>query len=527
MDKVHPIRKVDRLWLFKVGILYLVVFLPPGWCAEPYPIEIPKRGDPRWTFSSPDDRSVSAPRGYEGRTDTSSMTATGREDVPETRGRRIVARFEFGNQIKTCPQADGTVEGQGVFSLSVKSTNAQANGTSTTLIETHATAKYKGQVSEDGYLEEPVIAEIDYTYTQTGSAREAGGGLTTPAVPSVHQSMTIPFMVPHGEMAPPEFAGFSGGDPIAGHYAQAYGVGMALAYWGGVFYSVAQIRWRQGECAHVVFDPTTATVALSGQTTVNVQVKSEDGGIAKANSTVSQRSDGSAVTPGGGSSDVGYPLKLTYKAPDTKVPNAGFSLKAISRAGVAQGDWKAGLGSGWSGQISCTRDFSEGGQSELLTWDGHDVMTVTYDVKDGVATATGHGEGKSTATRRQKALRGGTVGLIITDTESSEGKVDGRSPATVNISVDKAKGTYSISASVDSTIAGNSHTSICGKDGKCQQSDSPVYVDSCVEKEIRGSFSEPNQLHGTMSDSKQAGHYGKGRQTLTVTWDLSRQGSSE
>ena len=504
-----------------------VVFPLQGWCAEPSPIEIPKRGDPGWTFSGPPDQSVQAPRGYEGRTDTSSMIATGREDNPETRGKHIVAHFEFGNLIKTCPQADGTVEGEGVFSLSVKITNAHANGTSTTLIETRATARYKGQVSEDGYLDEPVIAEIDYTYTQTGSTREAGGGLTTPAVPSVHQSMTRPFMVPHGEMAPPEFAGFSGGNPIAGHYAEALGVGTALAYWGGVFYSVAQIRWRQGECAHVVFDPSTATVALSGQTTVNVQVKSEDGGIAKANSTVSQRSDGSSVSPGGGFSDVGSPLKLTYKAPDNKNPNAGFSIKATSRAGVAQGDWKAGLGSGWSGQISCTRDFSEGGVSELLSWDGHDVMTVKYDVKDGVATATGHGEGNSMATRRQKALRGGAVTVITTGTESSQGKVDGTSPATVNISVDKAKGTYSIGVSVDSTIAGISHTSICGKDGKCQQSDSPVYVDSCVEKEIRGTLSEPNQLRGTMSDSKPAGHYGNGKQTVTVTWDLTRQGSSE
>src|ERR1041385_9335390 len=85
-----------------------VVFPLQGWCAEPSPIEIPKRGDPGWTFSGPQDQSVQAPRGYEGRTDTSSMIATGREDNPETRGRRVVAHFEFGNQIKTCPQADGT-----------------------------------------------------------------------------------------------------------------------------------------------------------------------------------------------------------------------------------------------------------------------------------------------------------------------------------------------------------------------------------------------------------------------------------
>src|ERR1041385_8647058 len=165
-----------------------VVFLLQGWCAKPSPIEIPKRGDPGWTFSGPPDQSVQAPRGYEGRTDTSSMIATGREDNPETRGKHIVAHFEFGNQIKTCPQADGTVEGEGVFSLSVKITNAHANGTSTPWIEPRAAGRYKGRVREDGYLEEPVIAEIDYTYTQTGSTREEGGGLTTPARSEEHTS---------------------------------------------------------------------------------------------------------------------------------------------------------------------------------------------------------------------------------------------------------------------------------------------------------------------------------------------------
>lgn len=44
---------------------------------------------------------------------------------------------------------------------------------------------------------------------------------------------------------------------------------------------------------------------------------------------------------------------------------------------------------------------------------------------------------------------------------------------------------------------------------------------------IRGNLSDLNQLHGTTSDTKPAGYQGKGTQTLTVTWDLGRQGSSE
>src|SRR6185436_20850229 len=62
-----------------------------------------------------------APSGYEGRTDISTLTAVG--NTPATMGKRIVARFELGNQIKTCPAADGTAEGKGVFSMSIDYTD--------------------------------------------------------------------------------------------------------------------------------------------------------------------------------------------------------------------------------------------------------------------------------------------------------------------------------------------------------------------------------------------------------------------
>ena len=236
--------------------------------------------------------------------------------------------------------------------------------------------------------------------------------------------------------------------------------------------------------------------------------------------------DKGSVDPGGGSSKNGSPLQLTYKAPDKKVTDPGFHLKATSRAGVAEGEWKADMGSGWSGQITCTRDVTDGGQSELLDWHSHDSLKVTYHVRDDIATATGQAEVKSMANRKQKALQGGAITIITQKRESSSGSANGTSPASVNISLNKAKGTYSIGASIDSIIAGNVHGSICGKDGKCQQSDQPLYVDSCVE-DMRGSLSDLNQLHGTMSDKKPAGHYGKGTKTLTVTWDLSRKGGSE
>src|SRR5439155_9075520 len=102
------------------------------------PVHIPGPGE--GYEITPANSSQPAPSGFEGRTDISTVTAVG--DTPATTGKRVVARFTLGNQVRTCPQADGTAEGEGVFSITVDSTDAQASGTSTTHIEMRAKATY-------------------------------------------------------------------------------------------------------------------------------------------------------------------------------------------------------------------------------------------------------------------------------------------------------------------------------------------------------------------------------------------------
>jgi len=89
------------------------------------------------------------------------QTAVGK--TPETKGRRIVSTFTLGNQIRTCPHADGTAEGEGVFSVSIDYTDEQANGTSKIHIEMDTKGKYKGQVGDNALLQGPVKGEFDYT----------------------------------------------------------------------------------------------------------------------------------------------------------------------------------------------------------------------------------------------------------------------------------------------------------------------------------------------------------------------------
>jgi hypothetical protein len=66
--------------------LAMFAFPLPSWCTGPSPIHIPARGESGWQFSPPNDRSQGAPSGYEGRTDTSTLTAVG--NTPATAGKR-------------------------------------------------------------------------------------------------------------------------------------------------------------------------------------------------------------------------------------------------------------------------------------------------------------------------------------------------------------------------------------------------------------------------------------------------------
>ena len=186
---------------FAFVILCSVVFPLAGWGQSP--ITIPSRGDPAWDFSPPNDSGQQAPSGYEGRTDSSSQTATGKPSTAAA-GKRVVSRFTLGNQVQTCPDADGKVEGTGVFNFFVDYTNAQATQTDTLHIELNVKANYKGQVGDNGLLEGPVNADIDYRYVSSGRTRQSNGAFINTAPTNIQQHVTIPILVSPKAMNPPD-----------------------------------------------------------------------------------------------------------------------------------------------------------------------------------------------------------------------------------------------------------------------------------------------------------------------------------
>ena len=464
------------------------------------------------------DSSQPTPAGYEGKTDISTRTAVG--NTPATAGKRIVATFKFGNQIKTCPQGDGTAEGDGVFSVTMDRTDAQANSTSTTHMQMLAKAKYKGQVGDDAYIKNPVMAEIDFTYDLSGSIRDRSGAIATPVGSHAAQHITIPINVGNG-MAAPSFGDFSGGDPFQAHYADAFSVGTALAYWAGVYYSVAQMKWRTGECAQIAFTPPSNTVNLTpgAKQAVSADVKSKDGQSSQGKFDESH-AFGGTVSPETGAA----PMKFTYTAPVGAVKTTGFETKATSRAGIAIGEWESGVHGGWSGRISfeLTNDAPEI-HEQMRDYSGHGRYQTTLVFKNGVGTAVSSANVKSKLELRQNALRGGARTIIKSDSTDIDGSAEGSSQATVEVSLNKNAGTYQIYIAWDGKPIGQPvHTVSCHRETCATHDGNPLWAGPERVTAIDGKLGNLTHLQGsTTEQSNGPRDYITGQQTHMITWDVS------
>jgi len=472
--------------------------------------------------------SQEAPAGYEGKTDTTEETAVG--NTPATAGKRVVASFTMGNQIKTCPNADGTAEGTGEYTLTVDSTTAQADGTGHIHIAMRTTAKYKGQVADDGHLHDPVNADIDYTFTETGTFRGTNGALASSPPTNYSQHFTIQVLVSPKAMDTPDFGTVTGGDPTQGNSAHAFDAGAGLAWFAGFYYSVAQTKWLQGECVRIYFNPPSNTKqpVLGGQTVVNAELKTKTGESVRANFQVATPSVGS-VDPMSASSDPGSPAKFTYTAPNKKVPKAGFAMSAISHAGAAVGTWETGLGTDWSGQITCSSALTgDEGSNDLQKWSNSQTSRMTIDLgNNGQRTITTYGEEKGLAINKQKALRGGAIVLIDDTSTTEEGTAGGTSPAMLEVDINRDQGTYSISAGATTPMKPSKmHTVSCVKD-RCRSEDLPYYAQECFSNGISGKLTDLNHLQGAQTDVKKGlGYAHNGTQTITVTWNLARTGTN-
>jgi hypothetical protein len=331
-----------------------------------------------------------------------------------------------------------------------------------------------------------------------------------------------------------------------------------LSYWAGIYYGIAQIKWnggeggpggssKQGVCVDVAFDPPSNTLQppLGTQTTVKAMVKTKAGESVKAEfhdahaySNAGGNSNLGSVSPEGGPSDGGSPMKFVYIAPNRKIKDPGFQVAATSRAGAAVGEWHAGLGTGWSGQITyLSQNTGDNGHSDLQSWSGYGVERITINVKDGVGTLDGYVERKyEDETRQPFAIGGGKVELRKVSSTTAEASASGTAQVTVEVNIDQTRGSYQVLLGAPTGPdgrppsaphpIGKSHLTQCDRSG-CNTSEQDIWMPSLPPLEpLAGKLQDPNHVEASYTDRKE--HVGRSRngvaiQTMSVV--LARSGS--
>jgi hypothetical protein len=518
--------------------LFLTLYPVKSWCDSP-PVKIP--GPNEGYEITHNDSSQKAPGGYEGHTDTSIQTAVG--NTPATKGKKFVTSFKIENLIKTCPTVDGLSEGTGVFSMVMDYTDEQATGTSFLHMEMATDAKYKGQVGDDARLQGPVTGEFDYSFKQSGWFGDPHGAKANTSPSNVQQHVSLPIIVGRlGQM--PNFGPFDGGDPTKGHYSEAVLSSMALGYWAGVYYAVAQVKWyggdtdagrggealRSGACAEIVLDPPSYTVQppLGTQTEVKAMLRTRRGEEVPAQFSGVKALPGGSISPSSGQSGIGSPMSFTYMAPDRKTPSAGFGMAALSRAGTAVAEWRTGLGTGWSGQISYVKQYS-GDQGQ--NWSNTMSETVTVTVKDGVAEFDGSFEQESVSENfHSVATGGGKVTQQLEGSQSFRGYAQANVPATVHVNINEARKTYDIQVGVPGATQsyGKSHSTTCIL-GKCTSNDQDIGLPSMPPMDpMAGTLQDSNRIQASQTiRHENLGNAHKGVMVETMVVNLARSGTTK
>ena len=489
--------------------------------------------DPGGYSISKTDSTEKAPGGYEGQTHKGTQTSTG--NTPATDGRVFVLKTTLSNEIKICPKADGTSEGDGEFSASVEYNDKQGNAGHMTM---DAKAKYKGKVGDNALLDGPVKADIDYVFSQSGRFPDKSGTIFSPPAINVAQHVTMDVTVATGMNGGPGLSGLGVSDVTQDKISNAFDAAAAVAYWGGVYYGIAETEWTHGDCVHVVFNPpsNTVTAAPGTQVKVKTQVQTKAGETTKAHLVNARAYHGANVGPGEGVSDVGTPMTFTLTAPQKAASDGSkpkFAVDVVSRAGATDlrnpGEWEAGLGKDWGGQITYSYTYSGSeGQNELQTWSDSATTFFIAVLKDGAAEYSGHAEQTDIAENRQRALRGGAIVLIPDNSSTIQGSAEGYSKGKVYVDINTEMKTYSIRLEFGLIPPGKLHTVTCIRE-KCDAKDLPFNLAPTFPGlPGDGALDDPNHVHGSKTTVTHGlGRIRNGTRTETVTWDLAREGAKQ
>ena len=288
-----------------------------------------------------------APPGWVGWKTTTRTTRIGnkRETAGNTRSIVVI----LGGKVLKCPTPDGVVAGDFEYAVVLDQTIVESGVTRMVHIGLHASATLKGQVGDD--------AKVQYVEGDLSTAAERNG---TDVPTSLRRRRSqFRFTLSRDEFHP----GFPTNiTPISGTSWDIEGATQqedgfagsaagAVMFWGGQTYLEAQEEWHKpNTCVEIVFAPATKTHKLGPNELVAVKTelrtKKEQTVVPAKFKEAKERprERNGNVSPRQAESQPGAPATFTYKAPATRVRHSGFRVGAVSRAGVAEGEWEVAEG---------------------------------------------------------------------------------------------------------------------------------------------------------------------------------------
>jgi hypothetical protein len=240
-----------------------------------------------------------------------------------TRGTEATYTLTFGGFTRSCPMADGVVDGNFEYALTSE-VRTVPGGALQSRHSRHLVAQLRGEVGPDARL-----IRIELTGSWTIETREAG------MPPSMQ---TVPVRQPVRPSAGnPDWPAMESAIRQTGDLSVA-----TVILWAGEFYAAAELNWiKENECVEFAFDPPSdqRSLAPNESAQVRVELRTKAGGLPVPWETPEVRAiDGvGTVSPRPARAPAGT-ATLTYTASSQPRRGHGIQLFTTSRAGVAGGE---------------------------------------------------------------------------------------------------------------------------------------------------------------------------------------------
>ncbi len=265
-----------------------------------------------------------APAGHVGRKTTDRERRVGKEK--ETAGRVVNYVLVFGGFARRCPTAEGIVEGNFEYALTYDEVHTTGGTTQQTYQARRLVARLRGHVGDNAKLER-VEMEGDFTVERSG---------TGVAPSSDHRLVRTTFRP--GTGGEPDFEAMRTAVEATAEVAVA-----SVVLGAGTLYRQAEIEWtKKNACVEFEFDPPTDQRRLgpNQQAQVRVGLRTRDG-----SAPVPFETEHVGVIDGAGSVSprrlqAGERPPLTYTASARPRRGHGIDIATLSRAGLAEGQWR-------------------------------------------------------------------------------------------------------------------------------------------------------------------------------------------